>query len=114
MGKRLRIILLFVIICQFCFVSCQSNKRHKKDEKELSNMSNTLQYNTSADELVSELKSQGIKDERILKAIAKIPRDEFVSENLKSSAYVNKALPIAKGQTISQPYTVAYQTDLKQ
>ncbi len=58
--------------------------------------------------LLRQLKQMGIKDERILQAIAAVPREHFVKNPEK--AYDNVALPIGKGQTISQPYTVAFQT----
>ncbi len=62
--------------------------------------------------LVKELAGKGIKDERILDAMNKIPRHLFMDQAFLSFAYVDKAFPIASGQTISQPYTVAFQTQL--
>ena len=58
--------------------------------------------------LVEELRFQGISDERVLKAIWETPRHEFVLEEYKPYAYENRPLPIEDGQTISQPYIVAY------
>ncbi len=63
------------------------------------------------DRLVSTLRREGIKDERVLKAITQIPRHEFVDEALSSRAYENTALPIGQSQTISQPYIVALMTE---
>jgi protein-L-isoaspartate(D-aspartate) O-methyltransferase len=60
--------------------------------------------------LLEELRQQGITDERVLEAMARIPRHEFVEEALKSDAYRNRALPIGHAQTISQPYVVALMT----
>jgi len=62
--------------------------------------------------LIYELKSKGIKDEKILNVISRIPREIFLSKNLKEDAYLDKALPIDCGQTISQPYTLAFMTEL--
>ena len=62
--------------------------------------------------LVDELREKGIKDERVLMAIGKIPRHELISSGLHHKAYQDTALPIALNQTISQPYTVARQTEL--
>lgn len=62
--------------------------------------------------LVEELKEKGIKDHRVLMAIGKIPRHELIDTALHSKAYNDTALPIGMGQTISQPYTVARQTEL--
>lgn len=60
--------------------------------------------------LLMELRRQGITDQRVLGAIEKVPREEFVPEVFRSEAWSNKALPIAQGQSISQPFVVAYMT----
>ncbi|MFH1803599.1 MAG: protein-L-isoaspartate(D-aspartate) O-methyltransferase [Pseudomonadota bacterium] len=62
------------------------------------------------DALLSILRDDGIHDEAVLDAIAKIPRDIFVAEPFVRRAWENVALPISKGQTISQPYIVALMT----
>lgn len=62
------------------------------------------------DKLIDELRGQGIRDEKVLEAMARVPRHEFVEEALKSNAYQNRALPIGHAQTISQPYVVALMT----
>lgn len=62
--------------------------------------------------LVELLKSKGITDERVLEAISVIPRHFFLDSAFDEKAYEDIAFPIAVGQTISQPYTVAYQTQL--
>lgn len=54
-----------------------------------------------------QLRSRGIEDERVLAAMAAIPRERFVSERQRSRAYDDCALPIAEGQTVSQPWIVA-------
>lgn len=63
-------------------------------------------------QLVQEIKNKGIKDSRIIDAIGKIPRHLFMDSAFVQFAYVDKAFPIGSGQTISQPYTVAFQTEL--
>lgn len=63
-------------------------------------------------QLVDTLREKGITDERILDAINSIPRHYFLDSAFDKVAYEDKAFPIAEGQTISQPYTVAYQTQL--
>ncbi|HUQ65717.1 MAG TPA: protein-L-isoaspartate(D-aspartate) O-methyltransferase [Flavitalea sp.] len=63
-------------------------------------------------QLVDTLKQKGITDERVLKAINNIPRHYFLDSAFDKVAYEDRAFPIAEGQTISQPYTVAYQTQL--
>ena len=62
--------------------------------------------------LVMELRGLGIMDRRVLSAIERTPRDMFVEEPFQATAYENIALPIACGQTISQPYIVAYMTEV--
>jgi protein-L-isoaspartate(D-aspartate) O-methyltransferase len=62
--------------------------------------------------LVELLKTKGIEDENVLKAIAKVPRHYFFDETFWNQAYKDIAFPIGEGQTISQPYTVAYQSEL--
>jgi len=62
--------------------------------------------------LVDDIRQKGIKDERVLAALEKIPRHLFMDSAFVDFAYVDKAFPIAAGQTISQPYTVAFQTEL--
>ncbi len=61
--------------------------------------------------LVQKLRKKGIRDEQVLAAIGKVPRHAFFDDALLSHAYEDKAFPIGEGQTISQPYTVAFQTE---
>jgi len=62
--------------------------------------------------LVAELKSKGIQDERVLEVIGTLPRHFFLDKAFEEWAYKDSAFPIGNEQTISQPYTVAYQTIL--
>jgi protein-L-isoaspartate(D-aspartate) O-methyltransferase len=62
-------------------------------------------------ELVAALRRRGIADERVLAAMRDVPREAFVEPGHCDLAYADKALPIACGQTISQPYVVAYMTE---
>jgi protein-L-isoaspartate(D-aspartate) O-methyltransferase len=62
------------------------------------------------DRLIQRLREEGIRDERVLEAILRVPRHVFVDEALASRAYEDTALPIGHGQTISQPYIVALMT----
>ena len=63
-------------------------------------------------QLVRELRKKGIADEKVLAALEKVPRHYFFDSALLEHAYEDKAFPIGEGQTISQPYTVAFQTEL--
>jgi len=64
--------------------------------------------------LVEELAAKGINDARVLEAINSIPRHQFLDTAFVNFAYQDKAFPIGAGQTISQPYTVAFQSQLLQ
>ncbi|MBN1413950.1 MAG: protein-L-isoaspartate(D-aspartate) O-methyltransferase [Bacteroidales bacterium] len=64
------------------------------------------------EKLVDEIQRKGIRDERVLEAIRKVPRHLFMESSFIKFAYKDQAFPIGSGQTISQPYTVAFQTEL--
>src|SRR5437879_1752544 len=61
--------------------------------------------------LVAFLKSRGVTSERVLQAVASVPRERFLDPVFVSRAYEDSALPIGAGQTISQPFTVAFMTE---
>ncbi|OAB78540.1 protein-L-isoaspartate(D-aspartate) O-methyltransferase [Cochleicola gelatinilyticus] len=75
-------------------------------------MKDTFTHQGKRKQLVKTLEAKGIKDALVLKAISKIPRHLFMDSGFVDHAYVDKAFPIAADQTISQPYTVARQTEL--
>jgi protein-L-isoaspartate(D-aspartate) O-methyltransferase len=60
------------------------------------------------EQLIAELRQQGIRDQTVLRAIGEVPRHEFVPPEYRAAAWENHPLPIGSGQTISQPYVVAY------
>jgi protein-L-isoaspartate(D-aspartate) O-methyltransferase len=72
----------------------------------------TYRHKGMRKQLVDTLKQKGITDERVLNAINGIPRHYFLESAFEKLAYEDRAFPIAESQTISQPYTVAYQTQL--
>lgn len=69
-------------------------------------------YSTRRKALVKHLRERGITNERVLRAIEAVPRHAFVEPAFQERAYEDEALPIGNNQTISQPFTVAYQTSL--
>ncbi|MFD2697513.1 protein-L-isoaspartate(D-aspartate) O-methyltransferase [Mesonia sediminis] len=75
-------------------------------------MKDTFRHQGKRQHLVEILKEKGIADQRVLTAIGKIPRHLFMDSSFEDHAYQDKAFPIAADQTISQPYTVAFQTEL--
>jgi protein-L-isoaspartate(D-aspartate) O-methyltransferase len=79
----------------------------------MTNLDYNLKYfEEERKKLVELLKRKGIKDERVLNAIKELPRELFVLDEYKDKAYIDNALPIECGQSISQPFTVAYMTEL--
>ena len=77
-------------------------------------MQDTFKHKGLRQQLVAILKDKGITDNVVLNAIGKIPRHLFMDSGFLDHAYQDKAFPIAADQTISQPYTVAFQTELLQ
>jgi protein-L-isoaspartate(D-aspartate) O-methyltransferase len=75
-------------------------------------MEDSYQHKGLRKKLVDEIRGKGIADERVLEAINKVPRHLFMDSGFIKFAYRDQAFPIHAGQTISQPYTVAFQTEL--
>lgn len=77
-------------------------------------LKDTFKHRGMRNHLAQILIDKGIKDEKVLDAIREIPRHLFMDSSFEGHAYQDKAFPIAANQTISQPYTVAFQTELLQ
>jgi len=75
-------------------------------------LKDTAKHQGLRNQLVNQLKEKGITDSNVLEAIKKIPRHLFLNSSFSDYAYQDKAFPIGAGQTISQPYTVAFQSQL--
>ena len=75
-------------------------------------MKDTFKHKGLRKQLVNTIKAKGIKDENVLRAMGEVPRHLFMDSGFLDHAYQDKAFPIAADQTISQPYTVAFQTEL--
>jgi len=69
-----------------------------------------MSYEAHKIRLIMDLRRQGISDNDVLSAIERVPREMFVPEAMRAEAYENIPLPISQGQTISQPFIVAYMT----
>lgn len=89
-----------------CFLFLQNKLQPK--------LKNTSKHEGLRNQLAKLLEEKGITDKKVLEAIKIIPRHLFLDSSFEDFAYQDKAFPIAAGQTISQPYTVAYQTQLLQ
>jgi protein-L-isoaspartate(D-aspartate) O-methyltransferase len=77
-------------------------------------LKDTAKHQGLRNQLVSILQQKGITDVNVLDAVKKIPRHLFLNSSFENYAYQDKAFPIGAGQTISQPYTVAFQSQLLQ
>ena len=75
-------------------------------------MRDTSKHQGLRNQLAKSLKNKGISDQKVLDAIRKVPRHLFIDSSFEDHAYQDKAFPIAAGQTISQPYTVAFQSQV--
>ena len=69
-----------------------------------------MSYDAQKIRLIMDLRRQGISDNDVLSAVERVPREMFVPEAMRAEAYENIPLPISQGQTISQPFIVAYMT----
>mgnify|MGYP003620047414 FL=1 len=81
------------------------NQNHPK-------LKDTNKHQGLRNQLVKQLEEKGITDKNVLAAIGKIPRHLFLDSSFEDFAYQDKAFPIEAGQTISQPYSVAFQSQL--
>ncbi|WP_255417175.1 protein-L-isoaspartate(D-aspartate) O-methyltransferase [Proteiniphilum sp. X52] len=113
--KQQHLIPVFIIVlCGTGMVTCASNHTKKQQKKTDIPMTDLSRPHREAKKLAKELRKKGISDERVLTAIGNVPRHSFIDEQLWAYAYQDRPLPIESGQTISQPFTVAYQTQLLQ
>ena len=78
----------------------------------MGNFDDTYRHKHLREKLINSIREKGITDEAVLEAMMNIPRHFFLDTALEHIAYEDKAFPIGEGQTISQPYTVAFQTQL--
>ena len=97
MRSRIFCLLLFLISCS------QQPSQNQRSEKMYEKMRLAM-----VDE---QIERRGISDKKVLDAMRKVPRHEFVPDHLKKYAYADEPLPIGEDQTISQPYIVAYMTE---
>lgn len=103
----------FIILFFFSRIFTQ-NEPKANFAKYMRKYEDTYQHKGLRRQLVELLRSKGITDEAVLSAINTIPRHYFLDSAFDKIAYENRAFPIGEGQTISHPYTVAYQTQLLQ
>lgn len=102
---KLQIALLAVSVCimQLCFL-LSALAELKDSELDYAKLREGM--------IVNQIEARGIKDKRVLAAMRKVERHQFVADQLRRFAYIDSPLPIGEGQTISQPYIVALMTEL--
>lgn len=105
-------LLYIILISCISLTTCSNKSKESNSKNEVTMTKDNQKDNSEAAKLAKELELKGISDEQVLEAIAKVPRHLFVDEKLRDYAYLDRPLPIDKNQTISQPYTVAFQTEL--
>ncbi len=112
-----RILLTCAALAWLCFLAannggCSTNSPTASDDAiQKPVQADSSQFAALREHMVADqLRARDIKDESVLRAMLKVPRHEFVPAGILGSAYDDTALPLALGQTISQPYIVAYMT----
>ncbi|MFB0526195.1 MAG: protein-L-isoaspartate(D-aspartate) O-methyltransferase [bacterium] len=98
-----RNVFLFLIVFCLMILNCCRKKEIRVNYEELEKERKAM--------VVEQIEERGIKDKRVLEAMEKVPRHEFVPEEYRAFAYEDSPLPIGEGQTISQPYIVALMTE---
>lgn len=94
------------------FIIFSDNSRLLQIAHDLCRVTDFPRHKGQRNKLVAQLIDKGISDKAVLKAIGRVPRHLFMESGFENFAYQDKAFPIAAGQTISQPYTVAMQSQL--
>jgi protein-L-isoaspartate(D-aspartate) O-methyltransferase len=103
MIKYVRLISCVLLLSLF---GCTSQTAYEQSAAQ-----STADYAKERRQLVEELRAEGITNQLVLDALLKVPRHKFVPASYRHLAYENRALPIGKDQTISQPFIVAYMTE---
>ncbi|TET42177.1 MAG: protein-L-isoaspartate(D-aspartate) O-methyltransferase [Elusimicrobia bacterium] len=96
-------VVLFLIVSCLMVLNCCRKKEVKVNYKELEKERKVM--------VVEQIEKRGVKDKRVLEAMERVLRHEFVPEKYRAFAYEDSPLPIGEGQTISQPYIVALMTE---
>lgn len=104
-------LLLVVVLATGCTTNAGQISREEIMEE---SRRSTPEYANERASLVEELSRSGIRDERVLRAMARVPRHRFVPADVVPLSYANEPMPIGSSQTISQPYVVAYMSELLQ
>lgn len=99
----MKLFILFIYFALICNISCIQKNISNTNEEEYRQMRNAM--------VKRQIIARGVKDSLVINAMMKVPRHLFVPENERENAYLDEARSIGKGQTISQPYIVAFMTE---
>ena len=112
----MEVVARLLLVLSFFFLLPELHARGVSDEPPLAPdpvVTTTADRQSERDRMVAvDIAAEGIKDPLVLAAMRKVPRHQFVPETLQASAYDDRPLPIGYGQTISQPYMVAFMTEV--
>lgn len=108
--KNLLLLVLLAMLAR-----CTTNREQiTRDEIMRESTQSTTEYARERAALIEELSRSGIRDQRVLRAMARVPRHRFVPPEIVPHSYANEPMPIGSSQTISQPYVVAYMSEMLQ
>ncbi len=105
-------ILMMIVLFPHTLSSPPGRRSETGDEVSRANSAESANTREARERMVQDqILARGIRDPRVLEALGKVPRHRFVPPEMQPSAYEDSALPIGMGQTISQPYVVAFMTE---
>ena len=104
--------IIIVLVSCISLTTCSNTSRGRNSKNDKTMAIDNPKDKSNAQKLAKQLELKGITDKLVLDGIASVARHKFVDENLRDYAYLDRPLPIERNQTISQPYTVAYQSEL--
>lgn len=105
--KKVFIFGLIIIVLFILSIACNGKTQEKSENEQMEE-----QYKEERNQMVNQqIKRRGVKDSLVLEAMRDVPRHKFVPERVQNRAYNDSPLPIGYGQTISQPYIVAFMTE---
>lgn len=113
MKRSLLLLIIIPFIIPMCLYIKQESKTKTSVTESKATAPESASFSFAREKMVSEqIVRRGVSDKLVLSAMRKVPRHEFVPDNMKPLAYEDRPLPIGEDQTISQPYIVALMTEL--
>jgi protein-L-isoaspartate(D-aspartate) O-methyltransferase len=110
--ERIFLILILMILGLGCFDEAINKNEEERAKKDFNKEMEEMKYSKARKSMVDEqIRRRGVKDERVLQVMQRVPRHEFIPPEFRAEAYEDHPVPIGEGQTISQPYIVALMTE---